>query len=73
MVYVRLDAEWTDDNGVTHGAGEIVDVDPVTLVNLEARGIVGNLDKGRAGTGKESTAWAGPTSEPRTIPTSSRP
>lgn len=64
MVYVRLDAEWTDDRGVTHAAGEMVDVDVATLALLEAQGIVNSEfpDWGDSGDGKDTAnGWAGPT------------
>jgi hypothetical protein len=57
MVYVRLDGEWTDSEGVNHSAGEMVDVDAATLARLQAEGIVGE----GAGGGKDTTDWAGPT------------
>ncbi|PZM96392.1 MAG: hypothetical protein DIU79_05190 [Actinobacteria bacterium] len=77
MVYVRLDAEWTDDKGVTHAAGDMVDVDAATLANLEARGIVRGIDLGRGDFKgrKDPAGWAGPTSEPQgwAGPTGGRP
>ncbi|GAB2940537.1 hypothetical protein GCM10027280_31290 [Micromonospora polyrhachis] len=64
MVYVRLDGEWTDGDGVSHSAGEMVDVDAATLAKLQAEGIVGGEKTDWAGPtgGKEGTDWAGPTS-----------
>ncbi|HEX6967297.1 MAG TPA: hypothetical protein VF174_00490 [Micromonosporaceae bacterium] len=50
MVYVRLESEWTDPQGTTHAAGDMVDVDAVTLAELQATGIV-----------SEEADWAGPT------------
>lgn len=50
MVYVRLEKDWTDQDGKAHAAGTMVDVDPATLAGLQADGIVG-----------EETDWAGPT------------
>jgi hypothetical protein len=47
-VQVKLDKDWTDPTGATHAAGDIVEVDKVTLAELEATGIV-------------KTDWAGPT------------
>lgn len=61
MVYVRLDAEWTDSDGISHAAGEMVDVDAGTLAELEAQGIVGAQAEWAGPTGTESTDWAGPT------------
>ena len=58
MVYVRLEKEWTDGEGLGHSAGEMVDVDAATLADLQAKGIVG--EKGESG-GGASTEWLGPT------------
>ncbi|WDZ84402.1 hypothetical protein [Micromonospora cathayae] len=58
MVYVRLNAEWTDGDGVVHDAGDTVDVDAVTLADLQAQGIVTDPTKSDAG-----TEWVGPTSD----------
>src|SRR5690606_31394390 len=54
MVYVRLAKEWTDGDGTTHSAGDMVDVDAATLAELEASGIV-------EGSGGKTQAWPGPT------------
>jgi hypothetical protein len=51
MAEVRLDKEWTDPAGVTHAAGDTVDVDEQTLAELREAGIVGDV----------ADAWAGPT------------
>ncbi|MEU4567187.1 hypothetical protein [Micromonospora sp. NPDC023956] len=59
MVYVRLNAEWTDTDGVNHAAGETVDVDAATLAELQAAGIV---TEGPKSGGGETTEWVGPTS-----------
>ncbi|HEY0700228.1 MAG TPA: hypothetical protein VGD43_20790 [Micromonospora sp.] len=64
MVYVKLDDAWTDDAGVTHAAGEEVDVDAGTLAKLQAEGIVGGETNEWAGPGA-STEWAGPGSAER--------
>lgn len=40
MVYVRLAKDWTDGTGAAHDAGDMVDVDAVTLAELEATGVV---------------------------------
>lgn len=58
MVYVRLNAAWTDGNGVSHAAGDTVDVDALTLADLQAEGIVTDPTKDDAG-----TEWVGPTSD----------
>jgi hypothetical protein len=51
MAEVRLEQDWTDADGVTHAAGDTVDVDAGTLAELKEAGIVG----------EEADAWAGPT------------
>jgi hypothetical protein len=53
MVHVRLEQEWTDEDGNTHSAGETVDVDPGTLAKLEAEGVVA-----------EPQSWIGITGQP---------
>jgi hypothetical protein len=45
MVYVRLAQGWTDGGGADHVAGDMVDVDAVTLARLEAEGVVATTDK----------------------------
>ncbi|MFC0003343.1 hypothetical protein [Micromonospora siamensis] len=57
MVYVKLEGDWTDSSGVTHSAGESVDVDAATLAELQAEGLVSE-----GGGGKDGTDWVGPTS-----------
>jgi hypothetical protein len=59
MVYVRLAQGWTDGGGAAHGAGDMVDVDAVTLAELEANGVVTapDLMNGAAVT----ASWPGPT------------
>jgi hypothetical protein len=37
----KLIKDWTDPQGVTHVAGSTVDVDAVTLAQLEAAGYLG--------------------------------
>ncbi|MFC3500493.1 hypothetical protein ACFOOK_05865 [Micromonospora krabiensis] len=56
MVYVKLESDWTDGNGVSHAAGESVDVDAATLAALQADGIVSEPAAGKDGPDK----WAGP-------------
>jgi hypothetical protein len=56
MVYVKLESDWTDADGVNHAAGESVDVDAATLAALQADGIVSE----GSGGGKDTTEWAGP-------------
>jgi hypothetical protein len=52
MAEVRLDKEWTDAAGVTHAAGDTVDVDAQTLAELREAGVVGDVT---------DAGWAGPT------------
>jgi hypothetical protein len=54
-VYVRLAMPWSDPSGTVHGAGEFVDVDVVTLAELEEQGVVEN-----AGEEFEETEFIGP-------------
>ncbi|ROT31293.1 hypothetical protein [Micromonospora sp. HM5-17] len=63
MVYVRLEKEWTDGNGVGHSAGDMIDVDAATLAKLQAAGIVAgeSAEPGSTGGGQEGTDWLGPT------------
>jgi len=68
-VYVRLAADWADPSGAVHGAGEFVDVDIVTLAELEERGVVENAEEidrpGWVGPGKtdDEIDWVGPGDE----------
>lgn len=44
---VRLTGDWTDASGASHSAGETIEVDAVTLAQLEAAGVVdGSSGKG---------------------------
>lgn len=54
-MYVRLAMPWADPSGTVHGAGEFVDVDVVTLAELEEQGVVEN-----AGEEFEETEFVGP-------------
>lgn len=54
-MYVRLAMPWADPSGTVHGAGEFVDVDVVTLAELEEQGVVEN-----AGEDFEETEFVGP-------------
>ncbi|WP_433386687.1 hypothetical protein [Micromonospora sp. KLBMP9576] len=56
MVYVMLQSDWTDGNGVSHLAGDSVDVDAATLAALQAQGVVSE----QSGGGKDGTEWVGP-------------
>jgi hypothetical protein len=48
MVQVRLARDWTDGTGADHDAGDLVDVDAVTLAELEATGVVTGADPAAA-------------------------
>ncbi|HEY2946788.1 MAG TPA: hypothetical protein VGJ53_00055 [Micromonosporaceae bacterium] len=39
-MYVRLTVTWTDPFGLVHAAGDVVDIDAVTLAELEEQGVV---------------------------------
>ncbi len=60
MVYVMLQKEWTDGNGVAHLAGDSVDVDAATLAALQAQGIVSEQAGSGGGGGKDGSEWVGP-------------
>jgi hypothetical protein len=63
-VHVRLARNWTDPTGAAHAAGDLVDVDAVTLAELEATGVVATEREsttGWAGPTGAGAAWAGPT------------
>jgi hypothetical protein len=69
-VYVRLAVDWADPTGAVHSAGEFVDIDVVTLAELEEQGVVENPEEvGRPewvgpGAPDESTEqWVGPGDE----------
>lgn len=53
---VRLAAEWTDPFGVDHHAGDVVDIDVITLAELEQRGVVQAMSN-------EPEEWSGPGEE----------
>lgn len=63
---VRLAVSWTDPFGIAHDAGEVVDIDAVTLAELEERGVVDNLDGGPEEWGDSEAveegepSWLGP-------------
>ena len=44
-MYVRLAAAWSDQAGAVHSAGDLVDIDMVTLAQLEERGVVENSEE----------------------------
>ncbi len=71
-MYVRLSAEWADPAGSRHVAGDVVDIDVVTLARLEEQGVVENADDNVeatwVGPGVEQTgtlppSWVGPGDE----------
>jgi hypothetical protein len=74
MVAVRLARGWIGYGGTVHRAGELVDVDAVTLAKLEACGVVtpsesAGTQQWAGPTGEDpdeerTAAWAGPTGEP---------
>lgn len=43
-MYVRLASAWTDLSGAVHQAGDVIDVDVVTLAELEELGVVEEYD-----------------------------
>ncbi len=61
MVYVRLARDWTDGTGASHHAGDMVDVDAVTLAELEATGVVTPSGEWVGPTGGTGGDWVGPT------------
>ena len=69
MVYVMLQSDWTDGSGVSHLAGDSVDVDAATLAALQAQGIVSE----QSGGGKDGTEWVGPGSTEWVGPGSNTP
>lgn len=44
-MYVRLAVAWADPSGALHRAGEFVDIDVVTLAELEEQGVVENPEE----------------------------
>jgi hypothetical protein len=59
--------DWADPSGAVHGAGDFVDIDVVTLAELEERGVVENADEinrpAWVGPGKTEEEWVGPGDE----------
>ena len=43
-MYVRLATDWADPSGAVHGVGDLVDIDIVTLAELEEQGVVENAE-----------------------------
>lgn len=76
-MYVRLAVAWTDPTGVAHGVGDVVDIDAVTLAELEEQGVVENPEEAQGQPtwigpgspeptegGTADPTWIGPGSEP---------
>jgi hypothetical protein len=59
-VQVRLAQTWTETGGAAHRAGDLVDVDAITLAKLEACGVVTPNDSTEPQSGAIGS-WAGPT------------
>ena len=59
---VRLAQTWTDAGGAAHRAGELVDVDAITLAKLEASGVVTPNESPEP---RRAGDWAGPTGPER--------
>jgi len=62
---VRLAVAWTDPYGITYGAGDLVDIDAVTLAELEEQGVVQNMTEPHESyvgpTGNDPDGYVGPT------------
>ncbi|MDI1466350.1 hypothetical protein QEZ54_35765 [Catellatospora sp. KI3] len=77
---VRLAVAWTDPFGVAHGVGELVDIDAVTLAELEELGVVENVEQvsgpdkwvgpGSPKPDAETNGWVGPGAPPSDDPES---
>jgi hypothetical protein len=61
MAQVRLARDWTDDAGVKHHAGDLVEVSAATQAELQKSGVVKANWAGPTDTGTSTTNWAGPT------------
>jgi hypothetical protein len=72
MVQVRLAQTWTDTGGAAHRAGDLVDVDAITLAKLEACGVVTPNDSTEPRSGA-TPDWAGPTGPDTTGPDTTGP
>jgi hypothetical protein len=66
-VLVRLAVEWTDPFGIVHDAGDVVDIDVITLAELEERGVVEPMSDSEEWTGQDEAQeetttpeWSGP-------------
>ena len=59
---MRLAVSWTDPAGVSHAAGEIVDIDAITLAQLEEGGVVDDIKEPEGTTTEDG--WIGPGEPP---------
>lgn len=60
MTQVRLERDWTDQDGNQHPVGALIEVDAGTLAELQAQGIVADPD-GHPHNGTEPDGgWIGP-------------
>ena len=63
---VRLAFAWIDPFGMSHNAGDVVDIDAITLAELEEQGVVENMTDPKGTyvgpTGGEDDGYVGPTS-----------
>jgi hypothetical protein len=60
-VQVKLARDWNDPTGASHHAGDLVEVDTVTLAELEQTGVVAPGWAGPTGGTGKPDGWAGPT------------
>ncbi len=65
---VRLAVEWTDPFGIAHNAGDVVDIDVITLAELEEKGVVHNMSEMPEqeewnGPSEQEEQWNGPSAE----------
>ncbi|GAB3088177.1 hypothetical protein GCM10027186_56730 [Micromonospora schwarzwaldensis] len=63
-MHVRLSASWTDPRGTVWASGDTVDVDAVTLAELEEKGMV----EQPTGTGSTETTTTTTTTPKKTEP-----
>ncbi|MFC7548400.1 hypothetical protein [Plantactinospora sp. GCM10030261] len=59
-MYVRLASAWTDRSGAVYAAGDMVDIDAVTLAELEEQGVVEEVKSGDGKTEKNDPERIGP-------------
>ncbi|MER7890926.1 hypothetical protein ABTX15_13995 [Micromonospora sp. NPDC094482] len=69
---VRLSAPWTDPGGTVWAPGDTIDVDAVTLAELEEQGMVDEPEGQVSGSGKStttssSTSTSGKQTDPQKI------